>query len=293
MIKRKSVEKTDNKTRYEANSLLILVYSTTTANTVKNSQSFQIKFFKKNLFAVDCTTDKTLRIRWGQTDRAAIFFALRAAPHFLLALALKTRGRDTFLNPPLALGRCLLEGGGHSTDRHTDAAEQVRTYDCRLLLLMEWTDLFHHRDRSPSSPVGPVCAFERALFAFVRQAAAVEATLLPLSFPAWVVWKGTAATGLTVSPGLDGGGGGKLKEKMWSRFLSECASHDWIWCYCVDAYVHGFTHFSHAEQCFHSRPSWRHTGEERWSCSISLKWSKQNIMRLSCGVIPWMGRHCT
>ena len=127
MIKRKSVEKTDNKTRYEANSLLILVYSTTTANTVKNSQSFQIKFLKKNLFAVDCTTDKTLRIRWGQTDRqtdrAAIFFALRAAPHFLLALALKTRGRDTFLNPPLALGRCLLEGGRGGTAQ-TDTQTQ-------------------------------------------------------------------------------------------------------------------------------------------------------------------------
>lgn len=57
--------------------------------------------------AWDCPAEKILHERWGHTDGAAIFFALRAAPDFLLALALRAEGRDTRFPPLLALERCL------------------------------------------------------------------------------------------------------------------------------------------------------------------------------------------
>lgn len=47
----------------------------------------------------------------------------------------------------------------------------------------------------------PVCVVERAGLAFVLQAATVEAALLSLTMSTWVVWEGTAATGLAVFPG--------------------------------------------------------------------------------------------
>lgn len=55
---------------------------------------------------------------------------------------------------------------------------------------------------SLNSLADPVRVFERAAFAFVLQAAAVEAALLSLAEAAWVVREGTVPTRLTVSPCL-------------------------------------------------------------------------------------------
>lgn len=48
-----------------------------------------------------------------------------------------------------------------------------------------------------------MCVFERAGFAFVLQAAAVEAALFSFALATWVVWEGTATTGLAVFPCLE------------------------------------------------------------------------------------------
>lgn len=57
------------------------------------------------------------------------------------------------------------------------------------------------RDSSEDSPPGPLRVLDRAGFAFVLQAAAVEAALRPLTQSTRVVRQGAAATGRTVSPG--------------------------------------------------------------------------------------------
>ena len=57
------------------------------------------------------------------------------------------------------------------------------------------------RDSSEDSPPGPLRVLDSAGFAFVLQAAAVEAALRPLTQSTRVVRQGAAATGRTVSPG--------------------------------------------------------------------------------------------
>lgn len=202
----------------------------------------------KKLLAFDCTTDKTLHACWSHTDRAAIFLALRAAPDFLLALALK-RGRwETCLPPLLVLDRWL---EGENKDRRRGTSSDVQMLN-RIGTRMEWKDRTHRRECSLNSPADPVCVFDRAGFAFVLQAATVEAALLSLTWPAWVVWEGAAATGLAMSPGLEGEKHSinthiNTTQKVVVKWSSDVKTF---------VYVQGFTHFWHDEQCFHSRPSW-------------------------------------
>lgn len=85
--------------------------------------------------------------------------------------------------------------------RQTHAEEQVKT--CKYLIVLVRLSIMGAC--SLNSLADPVRVFERAAFAFVLQASTVEAALLSLAEATWVVWEGTVATRLTVSPCLEGG----------------------------------------------------------------------------------------
>lgn len=78
-----------------------------------------------------------------RSDRQSSHLLCSACCSWLpLSFSLEDRRPGYIFDSTLGVGP--MPAGGHSTDRHTDAEEQVRTHNCWLLLVYWWSEQIYY-----------------------------------------------------------------------------------------------------------------------------------------------------